>query len=346
MPAGRQAGREAVSRNMKPSKHRLGWIGTGRMGSALLTRLLDAGCDVAVYNRTRVKAEPFARLGAQLVERPADLADRDIVFTSVAASQDFADVTTGRDGVLAGGGPVPGVVIDSSTVSMEASQKVRAKAEELGTALLAAPVSGNPKVARAGRLSIAVSGPREAFETSLPYLQLLGATVAYVGEGERARLVKICHNLVLGVVTQIMAETTVLAERGGVSRADYLEFLNGSVMGSTFTRYKTPAFVNLDFTPTFTGQLLRKDFELGLEAARKLDVPMPVSALVHQIVMNLIGNELGDVDFASLLQLEAWGAHLNLLPENRKVSDGLEDSPPPHATDEQSKDASRASKHA
>jgi 3-hydroxyisobutyrate dehydrogenase len=310
---------------MKPSKHRLGWIGTGRMGYALVTRLLERGCDVAVYNRTKAKAEPLVKLGARLVDRPADLADRDIVFTSVAASQDFAEVTIGPDGVLSNGGPVPAVIIDSSTVSMDVSQKVRAKAEQVGSALLATPVSGNPKVVRAGRLSIAVSGPREAFEMSLPYLEILGGTVSYVGEGELARLVKICHNLVLGVVTQIMAETTVLAERGGVSRADYLEFLNGSVMGSTFTRYKTPAFVNLDFTPTFTGKLLRKDFELGLEAARKHDVPMPVAALVHQIVTNMIGFELGDADFAALLQMEAWGARLKLVPENRKVSDGLED---------------------
>jgi 3-hydroxyisobutyrate dehydrogenase len=310
---------------MKPSKHSLGWIGTGRMGYALVTRLLEQGCDVSVYNRTRSKAEPLVKLGARLVSRPADLADRDIVFTSVAGSQDFADVTTGPDGVLSNGGPVPSVIVDSSTVSMETSQKVRAKADEVGSSLLATPVSGNPKVVRAGRLSIAASGPRKAFELSLPYLEMLAGTVSYVGEGELARLVKICHNLVLGVVTQIMAETTVLAERGGVSRADYLEFLNGSVMGSTFTRYKTPAFVNLDFTPTFTGKLLRKDFELGLEAARRLEVPMPVAAVVHQIVTYLIGNELGDVDFAALLQLEAWGANLKLVPENRKVSDGLED---------------------
>jgi 3-hydroxyisobutyrate dehydrogenase-like beta-hydroxyacid dehydrogenase len=295
------------------------------MGYALVTRLLEQGCDVSVYNRTRSKAEPLVKLGARLVNRPADLADRDIVFTSVAGSQDFADVTTGPDGVLSNAGPVPSVIVDSSTVSMETSQKVRAKADEVGSSLLATPVSGNPKVVRAGRLSIAASGPRKAFELSLPYLEMLAGTVSYVGEGELARLVKICHNLVLGVVTQIMAETTVLAERGGVSRADYLEFLNGSVMGSTFTRYKTPAFVNLDFTPTFTGKLLRKDFELGLEAARRLEVPMPVAAVVHQIVTYLIGNELGDVDFAALLQLEAWGANLKLVPENRKVSDGLED---------------------
>jgi 3-hydroxyisobutyrate dehydrogenase len=308
---------------MNPADHTLGWIGTGRMGYALVTRLLERGCDVSVYNRTKSKAEPLARLGARIVDRPADLADREIVLTSVADSDDFAAVTTGPQGVLSDGGRVPSVIIDSSTVSMDASEAIRAKAKALGTDLLAAPVSGNPKVARAGRLTVAVSGPRAAFDLSLPYLQMLGTSVVYVGEGESARLVKICHNLVLGVVTQILAETTVLAERGGVSRADYLEFLNGSVMGSTFSRYKTPAFVNLDFTPTFTGHLLRKDFELGLDLARRQNVPMPVSALVHQIVVNLIGNGLGDKDFASLLELEARGANLTLEPDHRAVSDGL-----------------------
>jgi 3-hydroxyisobutyrate dehydrogenase len=321
---------EAQISTMKPTDHKLGWIGTGRMGYALVTRLLERGCDVTVYNRTRAKAEPLAELGARIVDRPKDLADRDIVITSVAGSQDFAAVTTGPDGLLSqsNGSRVPAVVIDSSTVSMDVSQAIRVKAERLGTALLAAPVSGNPKVVRAGRLTVAVSGPRSAFELSLPYLQMLGASVSYVGEGERARLVKICHNLVLGVVTQIMAETTVLAERGGIARADYLDFLNSSVMGSTFSRYKTPAFVNLDFTPTFTGHLLRKDFELGLEVGRQTNVPMPVSALVHQIVVNLIGNGLGDKDFASLLELEARGANLTLEPDPRPVSDGLGEKPP------------------
>jgi len=308
----------------KRDRHTIGWIGTGRMGSVLAARLLEHGCDLGVYNRTRAKAEPLAKLGARIVDRPADLADRDIVITSIAGSRDFLDVMTGPQGLLANGSRVPTLVIDSSTVSMEASEEVRAKASSLGADLLAAPVSGNPKVARAGKLSLAVSGPRAAFDRALPYLQMLGSSVTYVGEGEAARLVKICHNLVLGVVTQILAETTVLAERGGIKRADYLEFINGSVMGSTFSRYKTPAFVNLDFTPTFTGHLLRKDFELGLEAARQLNVPLPVSAVVHQIVVSLIGRGLGDEDFAALLKLEAGGANLTLQPDGRAISDGLE----------------------
>ena len=305
------------------TRQTLGWIGVGRMGEVLAGRLLDGGCDLTVYNRTRDKARPLTDRGARLVEHPVDLADRDIVITMVAGSRDFEEVMTGPHGLLANDRIAPALVIDSSTVSMDISGEIREIAARRGVALLAAPVSGNPKAARAGQLSVAVSGPRDAYERALPYLEMLGRSVQYVGDGEAARLVKICHNLILGVVAQILAETTVLAESGGVSRADYLAFINDSVLGSIFSRYKTPAFVNLNYTPTFTGHLLRKDFELGLEAARNNDVALPVTALTHQIVMSLIGQGFGDQDFAALLELAARGANITLEPDSRFISDGL-----------------------
>jgi len=307
-----------------PDGQTLGWIGVGRMGAVLAGRLLEGGCDLSVYNRTSAKAEPLSDRGARVVARPVDLADRDIVITMVGGSRDFEEVMTGPEGLLADPSRAPGLVIDASTVSMDVSMAIRERAAERGVTLLAAPVSGNPKAARAGRLTVAVSGPRPAFERALPYLRMLGRSVSYVGEGEAARLVKICHNLILGVVAQILAETTVLAERGGIARADYLAFVNDSVMGSTFSRYKTPAYVNLDYTPTFTSRLLRKDFELGLEAARQLDVPVPLTALTHQIVVSLIGEGFGDKDFAALLEVVARGANITLEPDDRFVPDGLE----------------------
>jgi len=192
-------------------------------------------------------------------------------------------------------------------------------------ALLAAPVSGNPSVVDAGKLTVVVSGPSDAWEAARPYLELFGAGATYVGEGDVARLVKICHNLMLGVVAQSLAEITVLAEKGGVSRAAFLEFLNKSVMGSMFTRYKTPAIVNLDFTPTFTPALLYKDFHLGFEAAEEHGVPMPVAAAAQQVVQTLMGFGYDDIDFIALLELEARGSALELEPENVPVSDGLRD---------------------
>jgi 3-hydroxyisobutyrate dehydrogenase len=304
-------------------KRRVGWVGAGRMGAALAARLLAAGHDVAVYNRTRSKAEALADAGATVVDSPAELADRDVVFTMVAGPADFKEVVLGPQGVLAGD-TVPPVIVDMTTVSPDASTEVREEAALRGTALVAAPVSGNAKVVKAGRLTIVVSGPEEAYREVEGLLAILGAGVTYVGEGELARLAKICHNLMLGVVSQSMAEIVVLAEKGGMSRAAFLEFLNNSVMGSTFTRYKTPAYVNLDFTPTFTPQLLRKDFDLGMAAARELDVPMPVAAATQQVVQALIGSGYEDIDFAALLELQARHSDLELVSEETQVPDGLD----------------------
>jgi 3-hydroxyisobutyrate dehydrogenase len=304
-------------------RQRVGWIGVGRMGHELVLRVLEAGYDVWVWNRTREKAEPLAEHGATLVDVPADLAGHDIVVTMVSSSSVFEQVTTGEGGLFSSG-KGPRVLVDSSTVSAESSERVRSEAAKLGTALLAAPVSGNPKVVRSGKLTVVVSGEQEAYELARPLLERFGRKVTYVGEHDRARLVKICHNVLLGVVAQSLSEITVLAERAGITRADFLEFINSSVMGSVFTRYKTPQLVNLDFAPTFTGHLLRKDLELGLEAGRDFDVPLPLAALTHQILVHLIGTGRGDADFATLLELEAEAAGLRLESENRAVSDGLE----------------------
>jgi len=301
----------------------LGWVGVGRMGHALVSRLLDAGYEVAVYNRTRSKAEPLAERGATIVDTPAELGDRDIVFTMVGGPADFKEVVLGETGLLSRNGTAPRVIVDSTTVSPEASDEVRVAASQRGTALLAAPVSGNPKVVDAGLLTIVVSGPEEAWEQARPLLELLGAGVTYVGDGDRARLVKICHNLMLGIVAQTLAEILVLAEKGGVARADFMAFLNDSVMGSMFTRYKTPAYVNLDFRPTFTPQLLLKDFQLGADAARELGVPMPVAATAQQVVQALVGHGYDDVDFATLIEQQARAAGLDLASEDAAVDDGL-----------------------
>jgi 3-hydroxyisobutyrate dehydrogenase len=305
-------------------RHKLGWIGVGRMGYPMAERLARAGADVSVYNRTRAKAQPLAKAGAALVDRPADLADRDIVFTMIAGSDDLKQVTVGKDGVLTSPGKAPHILIDCSTVSEESSAEVRTAAAKLGTQMLAAPVSGNGKVVKAGKLSLVVSGPRDAYETALPYLERLGQGVSYVGDGELARMVKICHNVFLGILIQGLVEVTVLAQKGGVPRHAFLDFINKSVLGSTFTRYKTPALVNLDFAPTFTPVLLRKDLDLGLAAARKAGAPMAVTALVREILQGLIGEGFVDEDFATLLVQQARAAGMPLEPENVAIADGLD----------------------
>jgi 3-hydroxyisobutyrate dehydrogenase len=304
-------------------RHKIGWIGTGRMGFAMAERLAKAGADVTAYNRTRVKAEPLSKSGARIVDRPTDLAGCDIVFTMVSTSDDLKQVVLGPQGLLSVAGKVPKILVDCSTVSEEASAEVRAAAQKLGTQMLASPVSGNAKVVKAGKLTIVASGPKAAYDAVAPYLAAMGRGSSYVGEGEVSRIVKICHNVLLGVVIQNLVEITVLAEKSGVKRHAFLDFINKSVMGSMFTTYKTPALVNLDMTPTFTPVLLKKDLDLGLAAAHKVGVPMPLTALTRELVQNLVGLGHADKDFATLIFQQAANSGLELKPENVDVGDGL-----------------------
>ena len=304
----------------------VGWIGAGRMGSAMASRLARAGEDVTVWNRTRAKAEALTEVGCAVADTIADLRGHDVVFTMVSTPDDLEQVLVGDGGLLADPDRVPGVVVDCSTVSIESSAAMRAVCKDRGVDFLAAPVSGNGRVVLAGGLSLVVSGPEETYERVRHLLDHLGKGSTYVGDGDLARLAKICHNLMLGVVTQSLAEITVLAEKGGMSRAAFLEFLNNSVMGSVFTRYKTPAFVHLDYTPTFTPILLRKDFTLGFAAAHDLDVTMPVAAAAGVAVQAGVSSGRVEEDFAILLDLQAAASGLTLKPEDTPVDDGLSEA--------------------
>ena len=303
---------------------KLGWIGTGRMGFEMARRLAKGGCDITVWNRTRAKAEPLAKDGAKIADSLPQLAGCDIVFCMVSTWGDVKEVLASPKGLLSGAkDAAPRMLVECSSISLEGSSELRKILAGYGVELLSAPVSGNAKVIRAGKLTFVVSGPKAAYETAAPYLDLMGQGSSYVGEGELSRIVKICHNVMLGVVTQCMAEVTVLAQKAGVPRHAFLDFLNKSVMGSTFTRYKTPAFVNLDFHVTFTPYLLRKDLDLGLEAARKLEVPMPVASITRDLIQAMMGSGLTEEDFSTLLLQQARSSGIELDPENIKVGDGL-----------------------
>ena len=308
---------------MAQNKPRIGWIGMGRMGYPMAERLLKAGYDVSIWNRTRSKAEPLAKIGGKVVDNLFDLKDVDVLFSIVSTGKDLDQVYFGKNSVTGHGGKVPKIFVDCSTISVEESAAIRDRLSQLGSEFVAAPVSGNAKVVTAGKLTIVASGPRAAFDVAKPYLDALGVGTTYVGEGELARMVKICHNLILGVLAQSLAEVTVLAEKGGVPRHAFLEFINNSVVGSMFSRYKSPALVNLDWTPTFTPVLLRKDLDLGLKAAKELHVPLELTQLTRDIVNRAVEAGHTDCDFAILLDQQAKASGLTLKPENVVVDDGL-----------------------
>ena len=297
----------------------IGWVGTGKMGFPMAARLIEAGIDVTVYNRTASKAEP---LGVRLVEKPVDLANRDIVYTIVTDDKALLETTMGPNGILSSD-TKPKILIDSSTVSLEVSEKIRSKANEQALIFLAAPISGNGNAVKAGQATLGVSGPRSGYDLVEPYLLKLGRGVTYLGEGDASRIAKLAHNVMLGIIAQCLAEITVFSEKGGVKRHAFLEYLNKSVMGSTFTSYKTPALVNLDFTATHTSEMLRKDMELALVAARNMEVPMPITNMTRDIIQKLIGLGYGNDDFAALIEMQARFSGYEIKSEEISVSDGL-----------------------
>jgi 3-hydroxyisobutyrate dehydrogenase len=304
------------------------------MGTPMAERLLKAGHDVTIWNRTRAKAEPLAAKGGKIVDKLSDLAGCDVVFSIVSTGPDLEAIYFGKDGLLSGGkGKLPGICVDCSSISVEESAAIRLGLEEHGVDFVAAPVSGNAKVIKAGKLSAVVSGPEVVAKKVLPLIEVFAPQgVSYVGDGELARICKIAHNVILAVVIENLIEITLLANKMGVPRHAFLAFMNNGVMGSLFTRYKTPALVNLDWTTTFTPELLRKDLDLGLELAREWDVPMPVTAAAREVLQGHFGaamlqknpNEYIGKDFAALAETMALAAGMKLESENKIVSTGLE----------------------
>lgn len=321
------------------TKLKIGWIGMGRMGYPMAERLVKAGNDVHVWNRTRAKAEPLTKLGATLVDAPRDLGSCDILFTMVSTGKDVEQVYFGENGVLTGDA-TPKIFVDCSSISVEQSAEIRDRLDARGAQLVASPVSGNGKCVKAGKLSAVSSGPKEAFDKVEHLIgTIAGRGVSYVGDGELSRFCKIAHNVFLGVVTQNLAEITLLAERAGVPRHAFLDFMNSSVMGSIFTQYKANAFVNLDWTTTFTPELMRKDLDLGLAAARALEVTMPVTAATREAYQGHFGAaKLQDdpeaylaKDFAAVLETVALASGMSLVSEGVSVPTGLE--PPAEAAE-------------
>ena len=318
---------------MVENKQKIGWIGVGRMGLPMAERMLKAGYDLSIWNRTRSKAEPLAKLGGKVVDNLVELKDVDVLFSIVSTGKDLDQVYFGKNSVTGHGGKLPKIFVDCSTISVEESAAIRDRLKQLGSDYVAAPVSGNAKVIKAGKLSAVISGSEAACKTVTPMLEAIAPRgVSYAGDGELARICKIAHNVMLGVVIENLIEITLLANKMGVPRHAFLAFMNDSVMGSMFTRYKSPALVNLDWTTTFTPELLRKDLDLGLALGREWDVPMPVTAAAREVLQSHFGaatlkldpEEYLQKDFTALMETMALASGMKLESENKNVPTGLE----------------------
>jgi 3-hydroxyisobutyrate dehydrogenase-like beta-hydroxyacid dehydrogenase len=284
-----------------------GVIGLGNMGTAIAERLLDAGSELRVFNRTPAKAEPLAARGAVVVETAGELAaDVDVVLTSLPDDAAFEAVAAE---IVESAQPGT-VLVDVSTVSPAASARVAAIADDAAVAYLRAPVSGNPTVVRAGNLTFIVSGARETLERVEPVLLAIGPTIHHVGDGEQARVVKLAINLMIAGLAQLISEALVLGEASGVSREALLRVMASSAVGAPFVEYKTEPLLRDDYSATFTTVLMEKDIDLVLDAAGQAGVQLPLARDLKELLHSAIGAGYGDDDFMALF--------LNLRRETRQ----------------------------
>jgi 3-hydroxyisobutyrate dehydrogenase-like beta-hydroxyacid dehydrogenase len=287
-------------------KEKVGWIGLGNMGSVMAGHLCKAGVDVTVFNRSISKAEPLRTLGAKVAKDINELIECDVLFTMLSTGDVVKEVLFGTDGIFVKNGQkkLPRVVVECSSISVEMSEELRERLSKLDIALIASPPSGNPEVVASGNTTFVSSGPRDTFEYIKPLLLSIGKSANYVGDGELARVAKICHNVWLGAISQSLAEVITLAQKAGLSRQDFLAFLNNSALGSQFTKGRTESWVKMDEKAGFSPYLMRKDMDLGLNLAKELEIPMPLSSSARDHLQSLMNSEFGEPDFTQGLFLQ------------------------------------------
>ena len=280
---------------------RVAMLGLGAMGAAIARRLETTGAELRAYNRTPQRGQELVERGAVLAVTPAEAGDgADIAISMLADGPAVEAVLCGPDGLLGADAPPP-IVIDMSTIDVQASARVAEAARVRGVAFLRAPVSGNPGVVAAGNLTILVSGDPDAFARARPVPEAVGPTLLYLGDAEQARVMKLALNVMVGGTTQLLAEALVLGESYGLGREQMLDVIGASVVGSPFVKYKAGPLAGDDYTTTFSASLMHKDLRLVVECSNSAGVPVPVTALVQQLLQACIGSGMGDLDFSVLV---------------------------------------------
>ena len=283
----------------------LGYVGLGVMGGRMADRLISKGHTVTGYNRTRQKAQWLVDHGMTWADTPRAVAEAaDTVFVMVTDSAALDAVTRGPDGILAGLGPGK-LVIDMSTVSPAVSRAVAAQVKERGADMIDAPVSGSPATLEQGKLSMMVGGTRAAFDRARPLLEDIGPKVTHVGDQGLAVSMKIAMNLSVAVQMLAFSEGILLAEKSGIDRKTAVEVFNNSVIASPMLQYRGSMVLGLPDEAWFTVTLMQKDVSLALEMGKRLNVPLPTTAVTNEFLTAARGTGLGDKDFAAVFHLLA-----------------------------------------
>jgi 2-hydroxy-3-oxopropionate reductase len=280
---------------------RIGYIGLGLMGSSMARNLMKAGHTLTVHNRSRAVVDQFAQEGATPATSPRQVAEQsDFVFTNLPDTPDVEQVVLGPDGIIEGA-RAGAIYIDNSTIKPEAARRIAAELARIGVMALDAPVSGGDIGARAGTLSIMVGGPQEAFDRALPVLEAMGKTITWVGESGAGQIAKAANQVVVAGTMVAMAEALVLAQKSGVDPARVVQAISRGAAQCWALDNKPPKIVKRNLSPGFKAYMQAKDLKIVVDTGRTYHVPLPLTALVHQLYEAMIGMGNGSLDNSAII---------------------------------------------
>ena len=281
----------------------IGFIGTGIMGSHMTSHLIDAGYSVRVYNRTKEKIQPLVNKGATAASSCAEAAaDVDLVISMVPDSPDVEKVALGENGIIESARK--GLIYtDMSTIAPGMAIKVSEALSEKGVRCLDAPVSGGEVGARNATLSIMVGGDEATFNEVLPIFEELGKTITLCGMKGAGQIVKACNQIQVAMNFVGMAEAFVLGAKAGVDPAIILKVLSGGYAQNRVMDVRGPKIIKGEFEPGFKSKFHYKDLNIVMETAKKLNVPLPATAVVHALFSALMASDRGDLDHSAVINI-------------------------------------------
>lgn len=284
-------------------KRTIGFIGLGIMGRPMTKRLLEAGYPLVVYDIVPASVKEIVAAGAKAGSSVKDVSRQvDVVISMLPDSPDVEAVAFGPEGVIEN--IRPGCTyVDMSTISPTVSQRIAKEAKARGVKVLDAPVSGGDVGAINGTLSIMTGGDQATFDDVMEIFQVLGKRIVLVGGDAAGQVVKACNQIVVALTLEAVAEALVLGSKAGVDPAKIVEVLSGGLARCGVLENRGMRIVNRDFDPGFRIRLHYKDLGIAMAAGKAYDVPLPVTALVHEMFKQLKLMGRGELDHSGIVTL-------------------------------------------
>jgi 2-hydroxy-3-oxopropionate reductase len=296
-------------------KTKIGFIGLGIMGKPMAKNLIKAGYSLIVHNRSQAPVDELVKDGAQSAESPRDVAQKsEIIITMLPNSPDVELVVLGENGILAGA-KVETIIIDMSSIEPLVSQKIAAEAAKKSVEFLDAPVSGGEPGAIQGTLAIMVGGKQTIFNQCLPIFEVLGKSVVRVGDVGAGGFAKLANQIIVALNIAAVSEAFVLGQKAGLDPEKLFQAIRGGLAGSHVMDAKVPLIMGRNFKPGFKIKLHNKDIKNALATATGLQVPLPLTGLVEQVLSALIADSKGELDHGAIIQFTEKLAHVEVRKE-------------------------------